>query len=222
MYHIFIHLPTEEHLACFCNLAIVSNSQLAQWWVRSLGQEEPLEKGMATHFSILTRRIPWTEEPSVLQSMGLQRIRHDWADMHAHANILIVNNTALNIGLQTSLWYLVLISFWHIPRYEIVGSYFNFLRNLHTVFHSGYTQYFPSNSAQWFPFLYFFAKTCYTLLSWVEHALLRNGSNLIFFSSIYMHRTLQSALQKMLLSNIYMSEQGLKYSKIKLQYFKKG
>ena len=68
VYHIFIHLPTEEHLACFCNLAVVSNSQLAQWWVQSLGQEEPLEKGMATHFSILTQRIPWTEDPSVLQS----------------------------------------------------------------------------------------------------------------------------------------------------------
>ena len=40
--------------------------------VRSLGQEDPLEKGMATHSSILTWRIPWTEEPSGLQSMGSQ------------------------------------------------------------------------------------------------------------------------------------------------------
>ena len=44
--------------------------------VRSLGQEDPLEKGMATHFSVLARRIPWTEEPEGLQSMGLQRVRH--------------------------------------------------------------------------------------------------------------------------------------------------
>ena len=41
--------------------------------VRSLGQEDPLEKGMATHFSILARRIPWTEEPDGLQFMGSQR-----------------------------------------------------------------------------------------------------------------------------------------------------
>ena len=42
-----------------------------------LGQEDPLEKGMAIHFSILTWRIPWTEEPGKLQSMESQRVRHD-------------------------------------------------------------------------------------------------------------------------------------------------
>ena len=45
--------------------------------VQSLGQEDPLEKGMATHFSMLAWRIPWTEEPGGLQSMGSQRVRHD-------------------------------------------------------------------------------------------------------------------------------------------------
>ena len=45
--------------------------------VSSLGREDPLEKGMETHSSILAWRIPWTEEPDGLQSMGLQRIRHD-------------------------------------------------------------------------------------------------------------------------------------------------
>ena len=42
--------------------------------VRSLGQEDPLEKGMASNSSILAWRIPWTEEPGGLQSMGLQRV----------------------------------------------------------------------------------------------------------------------------------------------------
>ena len=46
-------------------------------WVQSLGQEEPLEKEMATHLSIHAWRIPWTEEPDGLQSMGSQRVRHD-------------------------------------------------------------------------------------------------------------------------------------------------
>ena len=46
-------------------------------WVQSLGQEDPLEKEMATHSSILAWRIPWTEEPGGLQSIGSQRVRHD-------------------------------------------------------------------------------------------------------------------------------------------------
>ena len=43
----------------------------------SLGREDPLEKGMATHSSILAWRLPWTEEPGRVQSIGLQRVRHD-------------------------------------------------------------------------------------------------------------------------------------------------
>ena len=43
-------------------------------WVRSLGQEDPLEEGMATHSYILAWRFPWAEEPGGLQSMGLQRV----------------------------------------------------------------------------------------------------------------------------------------------------
>ena len=47
-------------------------SAMQETWVHSLGQEDSLEKGMATHSSILAWRIPWTEEPGGLQSMGLQ------------------------------------------------------------------------------------------------------------------------------------------------------
>ena len=50
---------------------------MRQTWIRSLGWEDPLEKGMATHSSILAWSIPWTEEPGGLQSMGLQRVRHN-------------------------------------------------------------------------------------------------------------------------------------------------
>ena len=45
--------------------------------IGSLGQEDPLEQGMATHFSILAWRMPWTEEPGGLQPIELQRIGHD-------------------------------------------------------------------------------------------------------------------------------------------------
>ena len=51
-------------------------------WFRSLDWEDPLEEGMATLSSILTWRIPWTEETRRLQSMGLQRVRHDWTSKH--------------------------------------------------------------------------------------------------------------------------------------------
>ena len=51
----------------------------AMWgtWVRSLGREDPLEKEMAIHSSTIAWKIPWTEEPSNLQSMGSQRVGHD-------------------------------------------------------------------------------------------------------------------------------------------------
>ena len=52
-------------------------SVIWETWVRSLDWKYPLEKGMATHSSILVWRIPWTEEPGRLQSMGLQRVGHD-------------------------------------------------------------------------------------------------------------------------------------------------
>ena len=52
--------------------------------VQSLGQEDPLEQEMAIHFSILAWRIPWTEEPGGLQSMGSQRVGRDLVTEHAH------------------------------------------------------------------------------------------------------------------------------------------
>ena len=58
---------TEKHL-----------STMWETWVRSLGQEDPLEKEMAIHSSTITWKIPWTEEPGRLQSMGLERVGHDW------------------------------------------------------------------------------------------------------------------------------------------------
>ena len=54
------------------NLPTIQETQIP-----SLGWEDPLEKGMATHSSISAWEIPWTEEPGMLQSMGLQRVGHD-------------------------------------------------------------------------------------------------------------------------------------------------
>ena len=59
--------------------------------VRYLGPEDPLEKGMATHSSVLAWRIPWTEEPGRLQSVESQRVGQDWSDwarMHKQYKII--------------------------------------------------------------------------------------------------------------------------------------
>ena len=53
-------------------------------WVQFLGQEDPLEKGLATGSTILAWRIPWTEEPGGLQSRGSQRVGHDWMTSLSH------------------------------------------------------------------------------------------------------------------------------------------
>ena len=58
-------------------LASAGDIRNAGWEDQSLGWEDPLEEGMATHFTILAWRIPQTEEPGGLQSIGLQRVRHD-------------------------------------------------------------------------------------------------------------------------------------------------
>ena len=58
-----------------------------EMWVQSLGQEDPLEKGMATHSSILALKIPWTEETGGLQSIGSQRVGNNWSDLaHMYPN----------------------------------------------------------------------------------------------------------------------------------------
>ena len=73
-----------------------SMQETKEMWVWSLGQETPLEKGMAAHSRILNWRIPWTEEPGGLQSMGSQRVRHNWSDL---AHMCIPHNNKRNISL---------------------------------------------------------------------------------------------------------------------------
>ena len=96
---LWIHLQDKNHLApsvspLNLNLSHPLNSVLyfpdssdgkesvcmQETWVQSLGWEDPLKEGMATHSSILAWRIPRTEEPGGLQSMGSQRVRHDLSD----------------------------------------------------------------------------------------------------------------------------------------------
>ena len=82
---------------------------MPETWVRSLGQEDPPEKGMATHSSILAWRIPWTVEPGGLWSMGSNTVGHNWAtkcaSMRAHMH------THTHTHTHTHVWDLALNSY---------------------------------------------------------------------------------------------------------------
>ena len=79
----FIHIPIDKfHIYTYYGASLVAQTvkrlpTMREILVRSLGREDPLEKEMAAHSSTLAWKIPWTEEPSRLQSMGSQRVGHD-------------------------------------------------------------------------------------------------------------------------------------------------
>ena len=84
--HVLISL-TLLHLYMKTSLVAQRNTicqPVQEMQVRALGQEDPLEKEMATHSSILAWRMPWTEKLGGLKYMGLQRVGHDWATEHTH------------------------------------------------------------------------------------------------------------------------------------------
>ena len=73
----FIYILVAKLWASFIALLVKNLPAMQETQVRFLSWEDPLEKEMATHSSILAWNIPWTEKPGGLQSMGLQRVRHD-------------------------------------------------------------------------------------------------------------------------------------------------
>ena len=83
--HTYTHTHTHTHTHIYglpqwlSSIESTCMQEIQETWVWSLGQEDPLEKGMVTHSSILAWRIPWTEEPHRLQFMGSQRVGHSGA-----------------------------------------------------------------------------------------------------------------------------------------------
>ena len=98
---------------------------MQETWVRSLGEEDPLEQEMATHSSTLAWKIPWMEEPRRLQSMGTQRVGHNWVISLSlffyvftwldHLFFLVLNN--ILFSECTSL-------FTHTPAKEHLGCFY--------------------------------------------------------------------------------------------------
>ena len=74
---IFLNNVWQQYGASLVAQRVENLPAMQETQVQSLGWEDPLKKEMAMHSSILTQRIPWTEEPSGLWSMGSQRVRHD-------------------------------------------------------------------------------------------------------------------------------------------------
>ena len=73
LYLLKVTIPRDSLVA----QAVKNLPSMQETWIQSLGWEDPLEKGMATHSSILAWGSPWTEEPAELYSMGSQSVRHD-------------------------------------------------------------------------------------------------------------------------------------------------
>ena len=94
---------------------------MRETWVQSLGWEELLEKEMATHSSILAWKIPWTEKPGRQQSMGSQRVGHDWATSHKSTilqlkKIIIFKiSHPLKVVKEDSKEYMVAQTLKHLP-----------------------------------------------------------------------------------------------------------
>ena len=88
MWHVYVYLAASTYIPGLPVAQMVKN--LPTMWktrVQYLGREVPLEKGMAMHFGILAQRIPQKEKPRELQSMGLQRVEHDWlSNTHTHTH----------------------------------------------------------------------------------------------------------------------------------------
>ena len=90
---------------------------MQETWVRSLGWEDPLEKEMTTHSSTLAWKIPWTEEPGRLQSMGSLRVGHDWVtSLHFTATIFLVAQEPWSFSTTTVWWW------WWFSHWIVSGS----------------------------------------------------------------------------------------------------
>jgi len=164
-----------------------AGQETQEMWVWSLGQENPLEEGMATHSSILAWIIPWTEELGRLQAMESQ----SWTQLKllsTHTYLFkIVISFSLAMYPEVELldhMLLIFLIFWKIT---ILFS---------TV---AVSIYIPTNSAQMFLFLYIFTNICYLLYFWIRYLIIvsfpffgKIAFNLFLFLSSFLPFWMQS------------------------------
>ena len=111
----FYFLPSTYWMRILSDSAVKKLPGMQETQVLFLGQEDLLEKELATHYSILAWEIPWTEEPEGLQSRGLQRVGHDW----------VTNTSLLNHVLSLQFWPFGVLSPRDFPgKNTVVGCHF--------------------------------------------------------------------------------------------------
>ena len=96
---------------------------MQETWVQSLGQEDPLERGRATHSSILAWRIPGTEEPGGLQSMGLQWVEHHWSDWAHQQTPIFISIQSVSLKFPIPFQWLF-IYFYYFEDIDIILNLF--------------------------------------------------------------------------------------------------
>ena len=89
--------PVKARLISLVAQTVKCMPTMQETWVRSLGGEHSLEKEIATHSSTLAWKIPWTEEPGRLQSMGLQRVGHDWVTSHTQSMLWFFQYSCMDV-----------------------------------------------------------------------------------------------------------------------------
>ena len=113
--------PTKGISISLVTQMVKNPPMMQEMWVLSLRQEDPLERELATHSCILAWEIPWTEEPGTLQTMGLQRVRHNWVtDAFPHIYLQVTpqarnpnqhkTGTKFQRPVKHSSWYTLVIS----------------------------------------------------------------------------------------------------------------
>ena len=125
-------------------------------WVHSLSWEDPLEKKMATHSSILAWRVPWTAELGGLQSMGLQRVWHDWATSLSPSVSFCFSLHMLSMLFLRPCWYISLkLVFLPFPTpHHIKVILFLHLLEVFTQISSPWDLLWPSQNIQMCGFLW--------------------------------------------------------------------
>ena len=114
--------PSTPIFTCWASLVaqMVKNMPtMLETWVWSLDWEDPLEKEMTTHSSILAWRIPWAEEPGRLLSMGLQAVGHDWATKHKYSHLNLTTGKTIVLPAKVFIVKVMSLIFNMLSRFVI-------------------------------------------------------------------------------------------------------